>query len=110
MTARTEAVLQSIPQGMRMSSILSRLWSACNSMYDHKRQRQLRISETISLGEKRFLAVIEVDGERLLIGGSATSVSLLTRLAVREAREDLEDVSAASFNQELERVREACRP
>ncbi len=44
------------------------------------RARTLRIAETVSLGEKRFVAVIEVDGKRLLIGGSASGVSLLTAL------------------------------
>jgi flagellar biogenesis protein FliO len=42
--------------------------------------RRLQLVETVSLGEKRFVAVIHVDGARLLIGGSSSSVSLLTEL------------------------------
>lgn len=43
-------------------------------------RKTLRVSETVSLGEKRFVAVVQVDDERFLIGGSSTAVALLTRL------------------------------
>jgi flagellar biogenesis protein FliO len=43
-------------------------------------RKNLRICETVSLGEKRFVAVVQVNEERFLIGGSASAVSLLTRL------------------------------
>lgn len=42
--------------------------------------KRLHLAETVSLGEKRFVAVVQVDGVRLLIGGSSNSVSLLTQL------------------------------
>jgi hypothetical protein len=42
--------------------------------------KTMRLCETVSLGEKRFLAIVQVDEERILIGGSASSVALLTRL------------------------------
>lgn len=43
-------------------------------------RKNLKVCENVSLGEKRFVAVIQVDEERFLIGGSSSSVSLLTRL------------------------------
>lgn len=43
--------------------------------------RRLRVAETISLGEKRFVSIVQVDGCDYLIGGAAGSVSLLTALA-----------------------------
>ncbi len=43
-------------------------------------QKQLRVCESVSLGEKRFVAVIQVDQERFLIGGAANSIAMLTRL------------------------------
>ena len=43
-------------------------------------RKNLRVCENVSLGEKRFVAVVQVDEERFLIGGSSGSVSLLTRL------------------------------
>jgi len=43
-------------------------------------RKRLRVCETVSLGEKRFVAVIEVDGEQFLVGGAASSVATLARL------------------------------
>jgi flagellar biogenesis protein FliO len=42
--------------------------------------RRLRVCETLSLGNRGFLAVIECEHEQLLIGGTANSLALLTRL------------------------------
>ncbi len=42
--------------------------------------RRLRVAETISLGDKRFVSILQVDGAQFLIGGSATSVQLLACL------------------------------
>ncbi len=42
--------------------------------------KRLRVVETASLGEKRFVAVLHVDGAQFLIGGGANSVSLLASL------------------------------
>jgi hypothetical protein len=44
------------------------------------RQGQLRLAETVSLGEKRFVAIIHVEGRKFLIGGGTSGVSLLTQL------------------------------
>jgi flagellar biogenesis protein FliO len=38
------------------------------------------VTSTVSLGEKRFVAVIEFDGLEYLVGGGATSVALLAQL------------------------------
>ena len=45
-----------------------------------RRPRRLRVRETLSLGEKRFVAVIEYEGQELLVGGSGNSFALLARL------------------------------
>ena len=42
--------------------------------------RRLRIAETISLGEKRFVAIVAVEGREFLIGGGSAGMSLLARL------------------------------
>lgn len=49
-----------------------------------RKPKAMRLCETISLGEKRFLAIVQVDEERILIGGSASSVALLSRLSEKE--------------------------
>ena len=46
----------------------------------HGAHRRLQVTETVQLGEKRFVAILRVDGEQFLIGGSATGVSLLSNL------------------------------
>jgi flagellar biogenesis protein FliO len=45
------------------------------------RRRQLRLTETLGLGEHRFVAVIEFERRRFLLGGTARSLTLLTELA-----------------------------
>jgi flagellar biogenesis protein FliO len=42
--------------------------------------KRLRVSETVSLGEKRFVAVVEVDGLHFLVGGGPSNVSMLAHL------------------------------
>lgn len=42
--------------------------------------KQLRVAETVSFGEKRFVAIVHVEGQRFLIGGGSSGVSLLTEL------------------------------
>jgi len=46
-------------------------------------RRKLRLCETLALGERRFLAVVEFERQRFLIGGTASSVALLSRLSAR---------------------------
>lgn len=50
-----------------------------------KSQKRLQVCETASLGEKRFIAVIKVDGRDFLIGGGAANVSLLASLGESDA-------------------------
>jgi hypothetical protein len=38
------------------------------------------VRETLSLGDKRFLAVVEFDRQEFLVGGSGNSLALLARL------------------------------
>lgn len=46
----------------------------------HRRERSLRLCETLPLGEKRLLAVVQFDRQRFLIGATGQSISLLQRL------------------------------
>ena len=51
------------------------------SLSERHAQRKIRIAERASLGEKRFVAILEIDGRRMLIGGGSDSVALLTCLS-----------------------------
>jgi len=57
-----------------------RWWSSLPALRVRKAPRQLRLCESVSLGEKRVVAVIQYENQRFLIGGSAHSVNLLARL------------------------------
>ena len=65
-------------------ALLIRTWSALKWVMRRAKVQQarknLRVCENVSLGEKRFVAVVQVDEERFLIGGSSSSMSLLSRL------------------------------
>ncbi len=62
------------------TNILMSVWSWLNRKVSVAPSRQLRVTETVSLGEKRFVAVVQVDGRKFLIGGGSSGVSLLTQL------------------------------
>jgi flagellar biogenesis protein FliO len=52
-----------------------------------KRQRRLRMVETLSLGERRLVGVLEVDGREFLIGATAQAVTLLGNLSEEDDAE-----------------------
>jgi flagellar biogenesis protein FliO len=74
-------------QGLRESplgTLWARLRSALGTVSFQRRPRRLRLCESLSLGEKRLVAVVEYEGQRFLLGATAESVSLLQALgAVR---------------------------
>lgn len=58
-----------------------RLWDWLQARRgEQARSGRLRVRETASLGEKRFVAVVEVSGRSFLVGGGATGVALLAQL------------------------------
>ena len=71
------------------TNTLARAWSWLNSKYKLTAATRLRVAETVSLGEKRFVALICVEGREFLIGGGTAGVSLLAQLGT--ARETAED-------------------
>jgi len=52
-------------------------------------KRRLHVAETVSLGEKRFVAVIQIDGSQYLVGGGATNVALLAHLSGTESFQEM---------------------
>ena len=75
--------LTKMGQSTRLSTILHWLGEAWNWMQklgSRPTKKRLRVCESVSLGEKRFVAVIEVDGEQFLVGGASSSVVTLARL------------------------------
>lgn len=60
--------------------LLTRAWGWLHARYKATATKRLRVHETVSLGEKRFVALLSVEGREFLIGGGATGVSLLAQL------------------------------
>lgn len=58
----------------------ARIFSWLQSRVAIKATKRLRVAETVSLGEKRFVALVSVEGREFLIGGGSSGVSLLTAL------------------------------
>jgi flagellar biogenesis protein FliO len=61
-------------------SALKNLWQWSRRAVKVRKPRRLRVCETLSLGERRFLAVIEFDREEFLVGGTGSSLELLAKL------------------------------
>lgn len=49
------------------------------------RNRHLRLAEVLSLGERRFIALVDCDQRRFLIGSTSQSIRLLTEIGVHES-------------------------
>jgi len=71
------------PAAGSMFAILARrVWK---SLDRGRSARRLRLSETLSLGEKRFLAVVQFQQQEFLVGGTGNSIALLAKLNGPEA-------------------------
>jgi len=66
-----------------LGSFLASLWAQISSALSKvtaTRNRGLRLCESLSLGEKRMLAIIECDHQRFLLAATPQSISLLQSL------------------------------
>ena len=72
------------------TGLLSRLrrWVQARRV-ERSSDRRLRVAETVSLGEKRFVAVVQVDGRHFLLAGGPTNIALLAQLDTNEPFEDV---------------------
>ena len=73
--------------------VLSPLRMIPSGLGPSHRQRSLQLCETLSLGEKRFIAVVQVGTQQFLVGGAGNSVSLLTDLPSPAGNESLVAIS-----------------
>jgi flagellar biosynthetic protein FliO len=61
-------------------NLFARLAALAKKIKVRQNRKRLRVCETVPLGDKRFVAVIQVDDQQFLLGGSASSISLLAQL------------------------------
>jgi flagellar biogenesis protein FliO len=78
MEANLAGQVSSVPEAVGAAA-LKNLWHWLGSAVKPRRRR-LRVCETLSLGERRFVAIIEFDRQEFLVGGSGNSLELLARL------------------------------
>jgi flagellar biogenesis protein FliO len=66
----------------------------------------LRLCESLALGERRFVAVVEFEKERFLLGGTPSSLVLLSRLGDSDKRAaDERDADSWRFTEDAAGVR-----
>lgn len=62
------------------------LWSRIGRWWEQVQRigrrppKRLRLCESLALGERRFVAVVEFEKARFLLGGTASTMVLLSRL------------------------------
>ena len=67
-----------------LSSFVRKIWTWLKAKRALQlRSKRLTVTETVSLGDKRFVSIVRVDDQHYLIGGSASGVALLTDLPER---------------------------
>jgi hypothetical protein len=79
-----EAEPKSAPPQPLANGLLTRGWAWLKKNNKFAVTKQLRVAETVSLGDKRFVSVIQVDGQKFLIGGGSSGITLLTQLGAAE--------------------------
>jgi flagellar biogenesis protein FliO len=79
---KQQASFGSLPDGIALlvRKISSGVAWILRNVKVQQTRKTLRVCESVSMGERRFVAVIQVDNQRFLIGGGTGSVSLLSRL------------------------------
>jgi hypothetical protein len=73
---------------LRVLGSLARMWSWLQSKSAYSSTKRLRLAETVSLGEKRFVAIVSVENREYLIGGAPTGLSLLAQWGKNGEAED----------------------
>lgn len=67
-------------QSVAQRGLLVRMFSWFRERVGATSSKELRLTETVQLGDKRFVAIIHVEGRKFLIGGGTGGVNLLTQL------------------------------
>ena len=74
---------------------LKRAWSWIQALQQARMaNKSLRVGENVSLGMKRFVAIVKVGEQRFLVGGGGNDVSLLACLAGEQKFQEVLSASA----------------
>lgn len=80
-----------------LGRVVSTLRAFFRNVHVRRAERSLRMCETLPLGEKRFLAVVQFGRQRLLIAATSQSISLLDRIDSSCAPAEKGSEALASF-------------
>jgi len=73
---------------------LRSLWGSVRQL-KRRRAKTLRLCDSLSLGERRFVAVVEYANSRFLLGGTSASLVLLAQLPDRPTPADMRETESA---------------
>ena len=59
------------------AALLARVWASLSRVKIRRKPHALRVAETLGLGDRRLLAVVEWNGRQLLIGVTPQRITLL---------------------------------
>ncbi len=74
-----------------VADVTGRISSVHKFLARQRPKRRLRLAETLSLGEKRFLAIVQFQHQEFLVGGTGQSIALLAKLNVCADRQGCVD-------------------
>jgi flagellar biogenesis protein FliO len=80
---------------------LARIWQWLTALGRSHPSRQLRLQETLALGERRFLAVVEFERQKFLIAGTGNSVAMLSPLPTEWSAKVNPEPEAAHEHEEV---------
>jgi flagellar biogenesis protein FliO len=68
--------------GRALAGLWEKMWAQSKAILRIRSSsvRRLHLCESLSLGDRRFVAVVEFEGARFLLGGTPASLALLARL------------------------------
>lgn len=74
-----------------MSFLKARLGILEERYTQHRAKKKLRLRETLQLGDKRFLAVVEYQHQEILVAATASSITVLMTASQLERGNPAED-------------------
>ena len=83
-----EALEARRPFTLRFNALWDRARAALACLRVRRRPRQLHLRETLSLGDKRMIAVVEFDRRRFLVAATPQRISLLQDLGPNTTPEE----------------------
>jgi len=60
--------------------IFNNLLTRAKGIRDRRKSRAMQLCETLPLGDRRFLLLVKVEGQKFLVGAAGSSISLLARI------------------------------